>query len=688
MDAKAGNFTKDTEVAYRHVILIDIDPAREVTDISSTDEEHIKAIQYAYTLDAALQEFFGWPPACIIDSGNGAHLRYYTEVMPNDEEHRNLVKAVLYKADSTWTVPELKVDTSNFNASRIARLPGTIARKGEDFPGRPHRLSRVLRASDMLAPLLTADMLRSFSASVLEAPRGKSVDGDIVVPPMDGEDRLFDRLSRKAIKDPDAWVPYLLSDLARKTGNGWRIDSDRIGRPLQEAISIIPGAITDFGLREARTVPQLLMDLKVSPNKRAAADLISMTINYPATEFEDAPFLPKAIGTMPAALTGGSTEDDTSTFADYYSDMKNVSSEPRECLIDKIIPEHAYSLIYGPSKAGKSTVSRQMCVCVAMGISFLGMNTKQGKVVYIAYEEHEGDIKRGLMQTYEFVMLQQFAIKPTEEQYDLLFENIKVIARPTKRKDGSYGKKPSYPRNQAGMAMINRSIKSDPAIILVVLDPYACVFDTLNSRVVTEIDRYRGELLSGSIEGTDASVLVVDHSNKPAGVKGIGTSDIISSTSGTMQKSATTEHMIKLERSVRLTKDMYGFKVGDVLGIFEANGRYTDEFYRNIKFEENFGIIALPPDAQIPSDAEIRGERKRGSEPLDPELENKVLNALKHEGPKTAKELAGILNVSYTRIRLALEKLCIKQLVLVNVTFTPYAYSLPLNGYHVLKDVL
>ena len=79
----------------------------------------------------------------LVDSGNGYHILYKIDLPTNDN---GLVKNILMALDQKFSNTEAKVDTTVYNPSRIAKIPGTIARKGEDNPlhGRPHRASKVL----------------------------------------------------------------------------------------------------------------------------------------------------------------------------------------------------------------------------------------------------------------------------------------------------------------------------------------------------------------------------------------------------------------------------------------------------------------------------------------------------------------------------------------------------------------
>ena len=58
----------------------------------------------------------------------------------------------------------MKVDQSTFNAARIWKLYGTVARKGDDMPDRPHRISWALEGLGERIDPVPFDLLRKLAA--------------------------------------------------------------------------------------------------------------------------------------------------------------------------------------------------------------------------------------------------------------------------------------------------------------------------------------------------------------------------------------------------------------------------------------------------------------------------------------------------------------------------------------------
>lgn len=74
---------------------------------------------------------------------NGAHLLYEID-LPNNQEGLAFVSGALAELDRRYSDNVVKVDVTSSNAARIWKAYGTVARKGDSIPGRPHRLSRIL----------------------------------------------------------------------------------------------------------------------------------------------------------------------------------------------------------------------------------------------------------------------------------------------------------------------------------------------------------------------------------------------------------------------------------------------------------------------------------------------------------------------------------------------------------------
>ena len=142
----ARDTTKDEHITRRRWLLIDADPNR-ATGISANDTEKAAAEAVALAVRAWLTAS-GFPPPVFADSGNGFHLLYRLD-LENTDDTDDLVECFLKTLAAEFTpTAAVTLDTSVHNASRICKLYGTVARKGDSIPDRPHRLSRLLEIPD------------------------------------------------------------------------------------------------------------------------------------------------------------------------------------------------------------------------------------------------------------------------------------------------------------------------------------------------------------------------------------------------------------------------------------------------------------------------------------------------------------------------------------------------------------
>lgn len=134
--------TSDNNIIWYQWFFVDLDPVR-IAEVSSTDEELEHAKKLAHKVYEFLKDFGFEEPVKAL-SGNGCHLLYRIS-MPNDKEGNasRLVEKCLRVLAMLFDTDEVKIDTTNFNPSRICKLHGTLAQKGSDKKDRPHRFSMI-----------------------------------------------------------------------------------------------------------------------------------------------------------------------------------------------------------------------------------------------------------------------------------------------------------------------------------------------------------------------------------------------------------------------------------------------------------------------------------------------------------------------------------------------------------------
>lgn len=166
--SQAREAANDADVVRRLWLLIDIDPVRPA-GISSSEAEHRGALDLAGLIYVELRAQ-GWPNPIVGDSSNGAHILYRID-LPNDEHACELVSRVLEALAARFDTASVKVDRSVFNASRISKVYGTTARKGDNVTDRPHRLARLLAVPETLTPVSNKHLETLAASSPRPAPR-------------------------------------------------------------------------------------------------------------------------------------------------------------------------------------------------------------------------------------------------------------------------------------------------------------------------------------------------------------------------------------------------------------------------------------------------------------------------------------------------------------------------------------
>jgi len=136
-----GLMANDSSIARRRHFLIDIDADRPNPKATNATEVELNAA--LAMRDVVRRELLraGWPPPMLEGmTGNGTALIYAIDLPAEDG---GLIKQVLYALANRFNEPGAKIDPTVSNPSRITRLYGTMARKGEDTLERPQRLARI-----------------------------------------------------------------------------------------------------------------------------------------------------------------------------------------------------------------------------------------------------------------------------------------------------------------------------------------------------------------------------------------------------------------------------------------------------------------------------------------------------------------------------------------------------------------
>jgi hypothetical protein len=191
--------TSDADVTRRRWLPIDCDPVRP-SGISATDAEHAAGLARAQEIREILGAA-GWPDPIEGDGGNSGHLLYQID-MPNNDESRFLLQQCLQALAFRFDDEAVSVDQSNFNAGRIWKLYGTVARKGDDTSERPHRLSRLFEVPSVMIPV-PVERLETLAQSIPQPEEPRQARG-----PGNGQPFDIDRWITEhglAVIGPDGW---------------------------------------------------------------------------------------------------------------------------------------------------------------------------------------------------------------------------------------------------------------------------------------------------------------------------------------------------------------------------------------------------------------------------------------------------------------------------------------------------
>lgn len=179
---------KDADIATITRMPFDFDPVRaEGFKKSSTTADELEESEIRARWLQAWLTGKGWPDPLVAMSGNGYHLQYRL-CMPSSPETASLMDDIYLGLNLRCSTAEVKFDRTVRNASRIFRLYGTTARKGEPTEDRPHRQSWCqipdpwdivpLELIEELAAEVKPAVAREERIAGPEAARASAVTGD------------------------------------------------------------------------------------------------------------------------------------------------------------------------------------------------------------------------------------------------------------------------------------------------------------------------------------------------------------------------------------------------------------------------------------------------------------------------------------------------------------------------------
>ena len=359
-DAKAT--ANEGDIIRRLWLPFDIDPKRPA-GISSTDEELEKAIEVRDAVVAALRAL-GFDVITGL-SGNGAHAL----VRIDEPAESETVKAIISQVSVEHSTPDVHVDTAVCNASRIWKIYGTLACKGDNIEARPHRRAELDAIDAMPQPQ------------------------DLAKFPMAAPDTEPESVSARAPQHShadDVWARgYVLSGLKKEAAKMQAAgDGERHEQRLDSAMAI--GGYVPWGLVSEDEIFNALC-VNFGADRKNAEKTIRDGIAYGIAKRRDYP-------------QRTHQHSDTPVSQDYLASNEAIKSEPKppkfprvtlsevfarprlEYLIQGMFVEQGTGVISADYGGFKSLLALDMGLCVALGKEWMDRATKRGNVVYITPE--------------------------------------------------------------------------------------------------------------------------------------------------------------------------------------------------------------------------------------------------------------------------------------------------------------
>ncbi len=496
--------TSDGLVSRRLKLLIDIDPERfsstgtPLSDLSATDEEKENARSIANQVIA----FFtcqGWGSPIFVDSGNGFHL-YYDIDLPNTEQNTKLIQNILVALSNMFGNEFAKIDCTVFNASRIAKLPGTIARKGDSVPDRPHRPCRFLEIPSEFS-LVTQEQLEAVATlGQQENSQPNKQENKKTVKAKENVD-LRTRIENYLAKLPQS------------------ISGEKGHDALFRAACVL---VQNFTLSPSEAWPYLqnwnishcsppwndkelwhkLHDADKAHGNKPRGHLLEEKSSYQETK------------TKPSGKTSKAEEKPKYQIKSIKSLLETEFPETLY-LVPGILPAQGVNLIVGKPKTGKSSLVTNLVLALAYKGVFLGQCVEKANVLYLNLEDGE----RRLKQRIEAIIAEN---EQPPDNFDYIagvtgLDAIKAIDEWLAKQDGQS---------------------------VVVIDTLAKFRGLMaKGQNMYEFDYHSLQLLRELAEKYQATFLLIHHTNK------LVSEDVIDLVSGSLGLSGAADNIFVLKRA-------------------------------------------------------------------------------------------------------------------------------------------
>lgn len=519
--------TSDADICSRRWLLIDLDPKRP-SGISSTDMEAALSIKKAYHIMNYFKIAYGFPDCALVFSGNGCHLDYKID-LPNTDEIRDLIHLFLQTLKAKFNDTVIEVDVTSFNASRIWRVPGTWARKGDSIPDRPHRLSYIIQKPS--GQLLSKDKILAFiSDNPQELSKSSPVyhTNKIIV-----SDRLYRPLNDTAMSSLSLWVPVFFPT-ARIYKEGFRVSSADLGLDYEEDLTInpYPLGIKYFGVHDLgddnlgrRTPVRLLAELVFNNDVTLAAKKLAEILKCPLTEFDDAP-ITTPIGLELPGLSATKIKFDFSKIPT-MQDLAKIKMAPQQFIVKGLLPTGNMLLASRP-KMRKTFWALQLGMAVASGGKFMDWETEKSDVLMLALEDSQRRLKSRveLLNTFNIIQPDLSGFRYWTGGIDISPSGKEFISNPEEYKN-TYDR---FPKGEAGIEALHKFLDEYPKTRLIIIDTFARFRDTSRNNDIYQRDY--DAMMPLTRLASDRGVLIIPVMHDRKGQAGVTSADHLEDVTG------------------------------------------------------------------------------------------------------------------------------------------------------------
>jgi hypothetical protein len=133
----SGNSACDADITCRRLLFVDIDRRKKANCPASEAELGIALTTAIHVRDYLAT--LGIVEPILVMSGNGYHIYYRLDDLPNTDEITRFIVGILRTLATMFDNDFVQIDTKVSNASRFTKVPGTIAYKGIASHERPYR---------------------------------------------------------------------------------------------------------------------------------------------------------------------------------------------------------------------------------------------------------------------------------------------------------------------------------------------------------------------------------------------------------------------------------------------------------------------------------------------------------------------------------------------------------------------